>query len=470
MNIDELKENKQKLKLQKYHFYKKDSYLKNNIKIKIPKWVNYIIHKLQEFNYEAYIVGGCVRDSLLEKKPNDWDITTSALPNEVINIFKNLGYTILPTGLKHGTVTIVINNEHYEVTTYRIDGEYEDNRHPNEVEFTRNLKEDLNRRDFTINSMAYNHKDGLIDYFNSKNDLDSRIIKCVGDPVKRFSEDALRILRAYRFAAQLDFKIENKTLNATRQLKGNLKNISIERIRDEINKILLTDSTIFFQLYKFGILKIIFPELHQCHNVEQNSPYHMKNLFNHIINSVLNIEPKLHLKLTMLLHAICTVQCKTTDEKGIDYFHNHEELSSYKAKKILKRMKYDNNTINKVSILIKYHNRKIDSNKSIRKLLSLIGEDNFRDLLKVKEADIKAQNLKYYHERHNKLIEIEARLNEILSKNQCFLLKDLKVNGRDLLELGYSGKDIGDILNNLLEKVLENPDLNAKNKLISIIK
>ncbi|KGM92880.1 HD domain-containing protein (plasmid) [Clostridium botulinum] len=442
----------------------------NNMEIKMPKCVSYIIHKLQEFNYEAYIVGGCVRDSLLKKIPNDWDITTSALPNKVVDIFQNLGYKIIPTGLKHGTVTIVINNEHYEVTTYRIDGEYEDNRHPKKVEFTRNLKEDLSRRDFTINSMAYNDKDGLVDYFNSKNDLESGIVKSVGDPVKRFSEDALRILRAYRFAAQLGFVIEDETLSATMQVKNNLKSISIERIRDEIDKMLLADSSIFFELSKFGVLEVILPELHQCFNVEQNNPYHVKNVFNHIINATLNIEPKLHLKLTMLLHDICKPQCKTTDEKGIDHFYNHAELSSDKSKKILKRMKYDNNTIDKVSTLVKYHDREIGSNKSIRKLLNLIGEDNFRDLLKVKEADIKAQNLKYYDERHNKLIEIEHKLKDIISKNQCFSLKHLKVNGRDLIELGYTGKEIGHILNDLLEKVLENPDLNNKDTLIGMIK
>lgn len=442
------------------------------MKIDIPKPVEFIINTLEEYNYEAYIVGGCVRDSILNKTPNDWDITTNAKAKQVEEIFQSRGFKVIETGIKHGTVTIMINNVGHEITTYRIDGEYLDGRHPDKVEFTTSLKEDLSRRDFTINAMVYNHTKGVVDYFEGIKDLENKIIRCVGNPLKRFSEDALRMMRAVRFSAQLGFQIEDNTENAIRSLSSNIKFVSIERIKEEFDKILLSDNVDRIHILNdYGLMVHFLPEYNICEATSQNNPHHIFDVGTHLICSVENIEKKLYLRLTMLLHDICKPQCKTTDESGIDHFYIHGYKSAEKAREILKRMKYDNKTIEKVYTLIKCHDYEVYSNKSIKKLLNKIGEELFLDLLKVKEADLKAQNPKFYEERHIKLLEIKEKLNNILQKKQCFSLKDLAINGRDLTELGLAqGKEIGKMLNELLEMVMENPELNTKEELINIIK
>ncbi|KAJ52610.1 poly(A) polymerase [Clostridium tetanomorphum DSM 665] len=446
--------------------------MNKHMKIHIPKSVELIINTLEEHNHEAYIVGGCVRDSILNKTPNDWDVTTNAKAEQVEKIFKNRGFKVIETGIKHGTVTIIIDNVGYEVTTYRIDGEYLDGRHPDKVEFTSSLKEDLSRRDFTINAIAYNHTEGIVDYFEGIKDLKNKVITCVGDPLKRFSEDALRMMRAVRFSAQLDFKIEYNTEDAIKSLSDNIKFVSMERIKEEFDKILLSDNVDKIRnLNCYGLMTHFLPEYNICEVTPQNNPYHIFDVGIHLIRSVENIEKNLYLKLTMLLHDICKPQCKTTDELGIDHFYVHGYKSAEKAREILKRMKYDNKTIEKVYTLIEYHDHEVYSNKSIRKLLNKIGEELFWDLLKVKEADIKAQNPKFYEERHKRLLEVQEKLNNILQKKQCFSLKDLAINGKDLIQLGLAqGKEIGKILNELLEKVIENPELNTREKLINIIK
>ena len=436
-------------------------------KIELPKNVKFIIDKFKENGFESYAVGGCVRDSLINRKVNDWDITTNAKPEDTINIFEKT----VPTGIKHGTVTVILDKENFEVTTYRIDGEYKDGRHPEEVQFVSELKEDLSRRDFTINAMAYNEENGLIDYFKGLEDLDNKIIRAVGNADKRFEEDALRMLRAIRFAAQLGFKIEESTKKGIKNLSDNIKNVSIERIRVEFDKIILSNPMYINELISSGLLKHFLNELCLCKGVEQQNPHHIYDVLTHILKSAENIEPVLHLRLTMILHDICKPQCKTVDEKGIGHFYGHDLASADKAFEILKRMKYDNDTINKVVTLIKSHDRDIKTRKSIRKLLSLIGEELFRDLLKVKKADALAQNPKLYKEKEEKLIESEKKLNEIIETKECFTIKDLAIDGRDLIALGIKpGKDIGIILNKLLDKVIENPNLNNKEVLINIIK
>ena len=269
--------------------------LNKNIKIEIPKGVEYIINTLQENNYEAYIVGGAVRDSLLERKVNDWDITTSADPQEVVNIFENLGYKIIPTGLKHGTVTILINSIGYEVTTFRIDGEYEDNRRPKEVKFTSNLKEDLKRRDLTINAMAYNDKKGLIDYFHGLEDLNNKIIRCVGNSKDRFNEDSLRMLRCIRFASQLNFHMEESTKFNIRELSKNINNVSMERIRDELCKILVSSQPVYGirNIVELNLVDYIIPELKDCVGFEQHNIHHDKDVYGHILSLVENVPNKL---------------------------------------------------------------------------------------------------------------------------------------------------------------------------------
>lgn len=442
-----------------------------DIKIKMPKWVNYILDTLHEFGHEGYVVGGCVRDSLLQREIHDWDITTNALPQDIMDVFTGLGYRVVETGVKHGTVTVIVDNTGYEITTYRVDGVYEDNRHPSEVTFTNSLKEDLSRRDFTINAMAYGDEKGLIDYFGGLEDLKNKVIRCVGSADNRFNEDALRMLRACRFASQLEFEVDDLIIQSIIKNCNLINNISMERISSELNKILLSKSLNgLYHIFQNGIGEQIIPELIKCFECYQNNPYHIYNVGLHILKSVSSIvEDNLSLKLTMLLHDICKPQTKTTDKNNIDHFYNHAELSSEKAREILRRMKYDNKTIDKVAILIKYHDREISGKKSIRKLLNLIGEDNFRDLLKVKEADIEAQNPKYYQSRHDKLIKVEKNLNEIFNAKECFSVKDLDIDGYDLINLGYKGKEIGNTLNKLLDIVLDNPELNNKEKLIKSI-
>jgi tRNA nucleotidyltransferase (CCA-adding enzyme) len=440
-----------------------------NIDIEIPSKAKVIINILKSNGYEAYVVGGCVRDSLLKRQPNDWDITTNCLPEDMLHIFKATHKTI-PTGLKHGTVTLIDDGIPFEATTFRLDGEYSDNRRPDNVIFTSSLKEDLSRRDFTINAIAYNDDAGLVDYFGGLEDLQNKIIRCVGDAEARFNEDALRMLRAIRFSAQLGFQMHKDIDIALLKLSDNIKNISIERIREEFNKILLSNSDKITDLNFYGLLKHFIPEYEVCENTDQNNPYHVFSVGKHILCSMNNIENNLTLKLTMFFHDIGKPQCLTTDSKGVDHFYNHGEASTLLAEKILKRMKYDNKTIDNVLVLVKYHDYEIKHRKQIKRLLNIIGEESLRDLLKVKEADIKAQNLKFYEASHTELIKAEAEIDEIISQQQCFTLKDLKINGADLIQMGISpGKEIGTILNKLLELVLDNADLNDREKLVKIV-
>lgn len=436
--------------------------------MKVPKWPDYIINKLQNSGFKAYAVGGCVRDSLLIKEPNDWDITTSARPEAIIKTFEALGHKVIPTGLKHGTVTVILENTAYEITTFRIDGNYTDGRHPDKVEFTDDLRKDLSRRDFTINAMAYNSKEGLIDYFNGREDLNRKVIRCVGRAEERFNEDALRMLRAMRFSAQLGFELDKETEASIQNNHRLIENVSKERIQVEINKILLCDNADYIaKLNDCGLLEDIIPEYSACFNCEQNNPYHIYNVGVHTKNSIKHVENNLSLRLTMLFHDIGKPACKTTDTKGIDHFYNHQSRSCAMAEEILKRLKYDNATIKKVMTLVAFHDAEVNSEKQIKKILNKIGEENFLDLLKIKEADIKAQNQDYYEENHKKLMVAKNIFYKVIKEEQCFKLKDLAINGRDLMHLGIKdGRMIGNILNKALQTVIDEPKLNDKKKLL----
>lgn len=440
------------------------------MKINIPLGAKKIIEILKNNGFKGYIVGGCVRDSLLDKEPKDWDITTNSPPEIIINIFKKT-HKVIPTGIKHGTVTLLgEDNAPYEVTTFRKDGKYLDSRRPENVEFINDIYEDLSRRDFTVNAMAYNDEEGLIDYFSGLKDLKSNIIKCVGNPNERFNEDALRMLRAVRFASKLNFSIDKITEKAIKDNHSLIKNISIERIREEFNKIIISNPFKIQSLYEYGLLNIFLPEYELCVGVEQNNPYHIYNIHEHTLNSMIHIDEEIYLRLTMLFHDIGKPECKSTDKNGIDHFYGHAKISKNKSEEILKRMKYDNKTIEKVSILVQYHDYEIKETKSIKKLLNKIGEENLKDLLKVKIADMKSQNPIYFEDRYNKILEIREKLKEVLESNQCFRLNELALNGRDIIELGYGqGKEIGIILNKLLDKVIENPNINTREKLIELL-
>ena len=434
--------------------------------IRLPQEVEYIINTLNKNDFEAYIVGGCVRDSLLSRAPQDWDITTNAFPENIIDIFDHT----IPTGLQHGTVTVVLNKDNYEVTTYRIDGDYLDNRRPNKVIFTSSIEEDLSRRDFTINAMAYNCSEKLVDPFQGKNDLTQKLVKCVGEPDLRFNEDALRMLRAIRFGAQLNFHIDDNTFNSIINNHHLIKNVSMERVRDELSKLLMSNkpSEGIRNLYKSKLLTHVLPELVGCIGFNQCNPHHNKDVFEHIMSVLDNTPASLSVRLSALLHDIAKPQCFTEDEMGIGHFYMHHLKSADIAEDVLKRLRFDNNTIKKVSILIKEHMSGYDlhRNGAIKKFINRVGIENLEDLFLLQKADILS------HKESldlNSILELQEAVDKILKEKQPLSIKDLAVTGSDLIVLGYSpGKLLGLTLNELVEMVLNNPELNTKEQLLKI--
>lgn len=434
-------------------------------KIKVPEEAIQILKTINEAGFDAYVVGGCVRDSLLGKVPNDWDITTSAMPQQVKKLFKRT----IDTGIKHGTVTILMKEDQYEVTTYRIDGEYLDGRHPENVTFTNLLSEDLRRRDFTINAMAYHPKTGLVDLYNGVDDLEKKIVRCVGSAVERFSEDALRMMRAIRFAAQLGFSIEDETFAAIKKLSPTLEKISGERIREEMLKLLVSDNPMFFKkFYETGLTAVFMPEFDKAMETEQNHPHHMYSVGEHILHSIDNIEKEKVLRLAMLFHDIAKPVVLTVGDDGITHFYGHPDVSAEMAKKIMDRLKFDNATMDKVCRLAKYHDRNIEvDEKSVRRSINKIGNDIFPELIKVRYADIKAQSDYLRQEKLDKNAGVNELYEKILAGGQCFTLKDLAVTGKDIIAHGVlPGPGIGDILDKMLDDVLDNPEHNDKEYLL----
>ena len=438
--------------------------------IKLPKHVKYIIETLEQNGYEAYAVGGCVRDSILGREPNDWDITTSADPYEVKKLFSHT----IDTGLQHGTVTIMLEHVGYEVTTYRIDGDYEDSRHPKEVTFTKSLEEDLKRRDFTVNAMAYNDRDGLIDLFHGMDDIQKKVIRCVGNAEERFTEDALRIMRAVRFSAQFGYEIELETKKAIVKLAPNLKNISAERIREELIKLLVSDHPDYIRIaYETGITAQILPELDVCMETKQNTPHHMYTVGEHIIHSLTYVPGDKVLRLAMLMHDIGKPYCITTDEAGRDHFKGHAEKSAEMAAVIMHRLKFDNDTLNRVKRLAKYHDWAISLSPPIKKatvrsMISRIGEDLFPDLFTIGDADLLAQSDYFKAEKEEKQQLLKEMYREIIEQGDCLSIKNLAVSGNDLIEHGMKpGKELGQVLQKMLEDVLKHPSSNNKEYLLN---
>lgn len=432
------------------------------MKIILPNDVEIIINQLHNNGYEAFAVGGCVRDSLLNILPNDWDVCTDAYPDQIIHCFDN--YTIINTGIKHGTVTIVISNKNYEITTYRSDGKYSDGRHPDTVKFIKSLKEDLRRRDFTINAMAYNYESELIDYFGGENDLNNKIIKCVGNCAQRLSEDALRILRALRFAAKYCFEIEHDTSKAIFELKELLLSLSAERIKDEFNKLLLCSGIEEILLKYFSVLSVIIPEITPAMGYDQNNPYHIYDVWRHTVKSIVYANDDIIIRLTMFFHDLSKSMCYSNNNLSPGYFLNHAEKSAEIAKNILVRLKYDNETINRVYQLIFFHDTKISADRiQIKRWLNKIGKQCFCQLLEVKKADAKAQNPLYLTERLKTCDEIYRIANEIIEKNLCYDLNNLDINGKDIIAMGYDqGIQIGNILEYLLNLVIDEKIENNK--------
>lgn len=432
-----------------------------DIRIEIPEKAKYIIDTLEDAGFEAYVVGGCVRDSILGRVPQDWDITTSALPLQVKELFRRT----IDTGLQHGTVTIMQGEEGFEVTTYRIDGEYEDGRHPKDVTFTPNLEEDLLRRDFTINAMAYSDRRGLVDLYDGIGDIERKTIRCVGDPMARFGEDALRMLRAVRFSAQLGYTIEPATRDAITKLAGTLEKISAERIRTELVKLLVSDNPYELkEAYATGMTAVFLPEFDRAMQTEQNHKHHCYSVGEHILHSIEEIEAEPVLRIAMLLHDIGKPDSLTVDEAGITHFHGHPVLGESMARDILRRLKFDNDTIDKVCRLVRFHdygNGIEPDERMTRRAVNKLGEDIFPMFLQVSRADTMAQSMYNREKKLANIAEWSRMYDKIKAENQCVSLKTLKINGRDLIGMGVKpGPQLGQILNALLEEVLDEPTRN----------
>lgn len=434
--------------------------------IQLPEKVQQIIKTLQSHGYEAYAVGGCVRDSLLGRTPGDWDITTSALPEETKALFDKT----FDTGIEHGTITVLMGKEGFEVTTYRIDGKYEDSRHPSEVTFTRCLSEDLLRRDFTINAMAYNDEDGIVDLFDGMADLEKKVIRCVGNAEARFGEDALRIMRAVRFSAQLGFEIEEQTQAAIRKLAFSLKNISAERIQVELIKLLTSPHPEQIRLaYELGITEVMLPEFDRMMETAQETPHHCHNVGEHTIAALQHCPSDKILRLTMLFHDMGKPEKKTMDENGIAHFKGHAVVSEAIAKEIMHRLKFDNDTLRKVTKLVYYHDLRMPATpRNVRRAMNRIGTELFPYYLNVRRADTLAQSMFRREEKLENIQKIENIYLQIMELQECVSLKDLAVKGGDLLAVGVErGPQIGETLNKLLELVLEEPEKNQKELLLA---
>ena len=437
------------------------------MRLKLPQKVNFIIEILRRHGFEAYAVGGCVRDLILAKQPDDWDITTSAPPWEIKKIF----HRTVDTGIAHGTVTVLMQDESFEVTTFRLDGNYSDGRHPDAVTFTPLLKEDLKRRDFTINAMAYNEKVGLIDLFGGMRDLQGKVIRCVGDPDARFTEDALRIMRAVRFAAQLGFKIEEQTLAAIADHAENLRQVSAERIRVELTKLLLSDHPMMFRyFYELGLTKVFLPEFDRCMETPQNTPHHIYNVGEHTIRTLEVVPADAVLRLAMLLHDIAKPEARTTDENGRDRFKGHAQTGAAMARDILKRLKYDNHTIDRVTKLVLYHDYRPEPNEAeVRLAIHRIGRELFADYLTVQWADTTAKSTYRQDQKFQRIRDVNDVYLKIIGRGDPLTLKDLAISGHDLTEIGIRGEEVGRLLNDALMMVLKDPVNNEKEFLMQYV-
>lgn len=425
-----------------------------DLTIKLPETIKFVLGKLEKNGFSAYAVGGAVRDYILGNPANDWDVTTSALPDETEKVFS--GFKVVKTGIKHGTVTVIVNGCPVEITTFRKESGYTDNRHPDNVEFVSDLAEDLKRRDFTVNSLAYNEKEGLIDLYGGLSDLKNEIIRTVGDPRERFSEDALRILRAVRFSSKLGFTIEEKTYAAAKELKENLKNVSAERIFSEFTKTLCGKNVKNALLFYHEIITEIIPEMKPCVGFEQHSKWHLYDVYEHIVRSVEYIRPTAELRLTMFFHDIGKPDCFFTRD-GEGHFYGHPEVSAEKTDKILRRLKAPTAFREEVVFLVKNHDVRLsDSEIKNRKKLNEIGKERFFLLLDVKKADNAAQGTALAEKEGKEIDKIRAIAEKIIENGEVYDIKQLKISGEDLIKTGFSGKEIGEEMEKLLNACMEN--------------
>jgi tRNA nucleotidyltransferase (CCA-adding enzyme) len=468
------------------------------IEARMPTCIRNVLTRLEDSGYEAYAVGGCIRDCLLSIVPTDWDICTSAQPEQIMGCFTD--YRVIPTGLKHGTVTVVAPDEdryreaesreaqspnvqtneirgavrdiyrEVEVTTYRVDGDYSDNRRPDSVRFVSDSRDDLKRRDFTVNAMAYSLDKGFVDFFGGVGDLKNRLIRCVGDPDKRFNEDGLRILRAMRFSSVYGFDIEEDTDRAAHENRELLKNISAERIASELDMIILGDGAKFVLKKYADAIMVILPEIGPMIGFDQNNIYHVYDVWEHSLVCLDNSPKQLDIRLAMLLHDIEKPTCYSNDG-DMGHFYGHARKSSVVAGEILKRLKYDNRTIQNVTALVLHHDDKFVYDKThIKRMLNKYGAEMLDKLISVKRADALGKNLKL---NGSKVVEIDRYkelVDEVLSEKQCFCLKELAIDGSDLIAAGIpESRKIGEILNMLLSMVIEDKLKNNRDELLAAI-
>lgn len=438
--------------------------------ITLPEQVAALIRRLEEYGHEAFIVGGCVRDSLMKRQPNDWDICTSAKPEEMLACFQD--FRVLETGLKHGTLTILADGQPFEITTYRIDGDYSDGRHPDQVLFTSDLTKDLSRRDFTINAMAWHPSRGLIDPFGGSGDLKRGCIRCVGEAERRFQEDALRIMRAARFSSQLGFEIEEKTENAMYACLPLLGNVSAERLRTEFDKLLCGPAAGKTLNSYPQVIAALIPEVRPMFGLGQRNRHHIYTVWEHTVHAVSHIPPVPVLRLCAFFHDIGKPGKMTVDEDGCGHFYKHELLSEEIANQVMMRLKYDNCTRETATEIIRNHSIVFcPTPKQARRLLSRLGEENLRMLIELEIADVKSQNPLYREERLANIFSFKETVEEVLAAKECFSLRSLAIGGKDLLALGVpQSPRIGEILNLLLQQVMDEALPNEREALIAAAK
>ena len=441
------------------------------MRIKLPSSVKLILGTLAAQGQEAYIVGGCVRDACLGKLPHDWDICTSALPEETTSIFTQARCKVIPTGIQHGTVTVLINGEGYEVTTFREDGDYSDNRHPDNVKFVRSLRSDLARRDFTMNAMAYSPETGLVDPFGGRKDIKNKVIRCVGRPEIRFYEDGLRIMRALRFAAVTGFALEDYTRHAALCQANLLEEVAWERKQKELVEMLQGEYVgMVLRKYK-EILTWVIPEIHPCFGFAQNNPYHAYDVWEHTVRAVEAAPTQdITVRLALLLHDLGKPFCYEEGEDGVGHFHGHGEVSQKIARQVLARLRFNTDILETVSELVGIHDRRFEATpKAVRKFMGQIGPEQYFRFLEVRAGDIRAQAPEMVDSRMEKVAKLRQIGQEILAEKQCVSLRDLAVNGHDLIAAGMKpGPEMGRMLRALLDRVIEDPALNEKETLLEL--
>ena len=444
--------------------------------INLPADVAVLLAMLRDAGYPAYAVGGCVRDALLGIEPHDWDICTSALPAQMQQVFRGL-HTV-ETGLKHGTLTVVVNHVPYEITTFRVDGAYTDHRHPDTVSFVDNIAEDLSRRDFTVNAMAWSPDAGLVDLFSGRDDLAAGVIRCVGEPALRFDEDALRVLRALRFASVYDFTIDPATDAAARKLAPSLAGVAGERIREELLKLLCGRGAGRILRAYPDILSEIIPEIRPMIGYDQQNHHHSYDLWEHTVRAVENMPPEADLRLAMLLHDTGKPLVRTTDEHGEGHYRGHQQASAEIAARAADTLRLDNATRDRVLLLVRYHDIplrtesgeiNLDRSFLLRKL-NRFGETDLRDLIRIHRADRIATGYSSPEREDRRMKERLDALDALLAEKPCYTLKDLAVNGHDLQAAGLRGKEIGETLQRLLEDVMDGRVENSRDALLRAVR